>query len=126
MEGGATPPPANPNQNTDGNDHQDDQNNDNDDNNAPAGPSNVLPNQPAPQPPPAHPTGPPIPAPDWPQPVPCQPPPQIIHQQMVNWSNFKPEFAGKPEEDAEVHLLYTNDLMWTHNFEENVKVQRFC
>ena len=44
---------------------------------------------------------------------------------MVNWSNFKPEFAGKPEEDAEAHLLYTNDWMQTHNFEENVKVQRF-
>ena len=45
---------------------------------------------------------------------------------MVNWSNFKPEFAGKPEEDAEAHLLCMNDWMWTHNFEENVKVQRFC
>ena len=45
---------------------------------------------------------------------------------MVNWNNFKPEFIGKPEEDAEVHLLHTNDWMWTQNFEENVKVQRFC
>ena len=45
---------------------------------------------------------------------------------MVNWSNFKPEFAGKPEEDAEAHLLCTNDWMQTHNFEVNVKVQRFC
>ena len=45
---------------------------------------------------------------------------------MVNWSNFKPEFAGKPEEDVEVHLLHMNDWMWTHNFEENVEVQRFC
>ena len=45
---------------------------------------------------------------------------------MVNWSNFKPEFAGKPDEDAEVHLLHTNDWMWTHHFEENVKVDRFC
>ena len=45
---------------------------------------------------------------------------------MVNWSHFKPEFAGKPEEDAEAHLFYTNDLMRTHNFEENVKVQRVC
>ena len=49
-------------------------------------------------------------------------PPQIIHQQTVNWSNFKPEFTGKPEEDAEVHLLFANDLMQAHNFEENVKV----
>ena len=23
----------------------------------------------------------------------------------LNWSNFKPEFSGKPDEDAEVHLL---------------------
>ena len=23
----------------------------------------------------------------------------------LNWSNFKPEFPGKPEEDAEAHLL---------------------
>ena len=44
---------------------------------------------------------------------------------MVNWNNFKPEFAGKPEEDAETHL-HTNDWMQTHNFKENVKVQRFC
>ena len=22
----------------------------------------------------------------------------------INWSNFKPEFSGKPEEDAEAHL----------------------
>ena len=45
---------------------------------------------------------------------------------MVNWSHFKPKFTGKPEEEAEAHLLCTNDWMWTHNFEENVKVNRFC
>ena len=45
---------------------------------------------------------------------------------MVNWCHFKPEFAGKPEEDAEAHLLHTHDWMNTHNFEEDVKVQRFC
>ena len=45
---------------------------------------------------------------------------------MVNWSHFKPEFAGKPEEDAEAHLLCTNDWMRTHNFNEEDKVQRFC
>ena len=45
---------------------------------------------------------------------------------MVDWSHFKPEFTGKPEEDAEAHLLCTNDWIRTHNFEENVKVQRFC
>ena len=48
-----------------------------------------------------------------------------MHQQMVNLSNFKSEITGKPEEDAEAHLLHTNDWMWTLNFEENVKVQRF-
>ena len=61
-----------------------------------------------------------------PQPFPNQPAPQIIHHQMVNLSHFKPEFTGKPEEDAEAHLLCTNDWMTTHNFEEDVKVQRFC
>ena len=24
----------------------------------------------------------------------------------INWSNCKPEFSGKPEEDAEAHLLH--------------------
>ena len=45
---------------------------------------------------------------------------------MINWSNSKPEFAGKPEENAEAHLLCTNDWMWMHHFENDVKVQRFC
>ena len=33
--------------------------------------------------------------------------PQIGPQQQMhmNWSHFKPEFSGKPEEDVEVHLL---------------------
>ena len=30
------------------------------------------------------------------------------------------------EEDAEAHLLRTNDWMDTHNFQDQVKVQRFC
>ena len=32
-------------------------------------------------------------------------------QQLVylNWSYFKPEFSGKPDEDPEAHLLCTND-----------------
>ena len=54
---------------------------------------------------------------------PAQQEQQIIH---LNWSHFKPEFSGKPEEDAEAHLLYTNDLMTTHHFVEDVKVQIFC
>ena len=60
-----------------------------------------------------------------------QPPPQQIpigqQQPMhMNWSHFKPEYSGKPEEDVEVHLLQTNDWMTTHDFPEAVKVQRFC
>ena len=83
--------------------------------------------QPPPQQPaPANPTGPFQPVPNWPQPVPHQPVPQIIHQQLVNWSHLKSQFAGKPEEDAEAHLLCTNDWMRTHNFDEDVKVKRFC
>ena len=34
------------------------------------------------------------------------PAPQIIYQ---NWIGKKPEFSGKPEEDAESHLLSTRD-----------------
>ena len=45
---------------------------------------------------------------------------------QLNWSHFKPEFAGKPEEDAETHLLRTNDWIDTYQFPEGVKVQRFC
>ena len=44
----------------------------------------------------------------------------------LNSSNFKPEFSGKPEEDAEAHLLCSNDWMETHRFEEDIRVQRFC
>ena len=44
----------------------------------------------------------------------------------LNWSNFKPEFSGKPEEDAEAHLLHSNDWMNAHCFDEDIKVQRFC
>ena len=48
---------------------------------------------------------------------------QIVH---LNWSHFKPEFSGKPDEDAESHLLCTNDWMTTHHFVASVKVQQFC
>ena len=43
----------------------------------------------------------------------------------MNWSYFKPEFSGKPDEDAEAHLLHTNDWMNAHHFTKGVKVQRF-
>ena len=42
----------------------------------------------------------------------------------MNSSHFKPEFSGNPE-DAEAHLLRTNDWMDTHRFQEDSKVQRF-
>ena len=90
-----------------------------------------TPNQPAP----ANPFGPNPPVPN--QPVPHQPvseqpalmqpalaAPQIIHQQVLNLSHFKPEFVDRPEEDAEAHLLHTNDWMLTHNFPNDMKVQR--
>ena len=52
-----------------------------------------------------------------------QPPQQVIQQQQLhmNWSHFKPEFSGKPDEDVEAHLLRTNDWMTTHDFPEAVK-----
>ena len=39
---------------------------------------------------------------------------------------FKPEFSGKPDEDAEAHLLHSNDWMNGHCFVDGIKVQRFC
>ena len=57
------------------------------------------------------------------QPVPTQ---QMQHILELNWSHFKPEFAGKPDEDAEAHLLIMNDMMDTHQFLKEVKEQRFC
>ena len=64
-----------------------------------------------------------------PQSVPAQlapagvvPIPQIIYQ---IWIGKKPEFSGKPEEDAESHLLSTRDWMEAHNFPEGEKVRHF-
>ena len=42
---------------------------------------------------------------------------QHLHK---DWSNFKPEFSGKPDEDAEVHLLHSNDWMNAHCFVDGV------
>ena len=68
-----------------------------------------------------HPTPPPPPAgPIAPQAAQGQ---QLVH---LNWSYFKPEFSGKPDEDAEAHLLHTNDWMNVNHFIDGVKVQRFC
>ena len=60
------------------------------------------------------------------QPVPTGPVvpvPQVFYQ---NWIGKKPEFSGKPEEDAESHLLSTRDWMEAHNFPDEVKVRHFC
>ena len=35
--------------------------------------------------------------------------PPNVQQPVLNWSHFRPEFAGRPEEDAEAHLLCTNN-----------------
>ena len=67
-------------------------------------------------------TGPTIATGDNPVP-PAQQGQQIVH---LNWSHLKPEFSGKPDEDAKAHLLCTNDWMTAHHFVEDVKVQRFC
>ena len=56
----------------------------------------------------------------------AQPAPQVQQVVHLNWSHFKPEFSGKPEQDAEAHLLHTNDWMNAYHFVEGVKVERFC
>ena len=59
------------------------------------------------------------------QPVPAGlvvPAPQVVYQ---NWIGKKPEFSGKPKEDAESHLLSTRDWMEAHNFPNEVKVRHF-
>ena len=66
-----------------------------------------------------------IPAPPVPQ-APQQPIQQAQQMPHFNWSHFKPEFSGKPEEDAEAHLLRINNWMMTYHFQEGVKVQRFA
>ena len=71
--------------------------------------------------------------------IPIQPPPQLASVQLAtagivvptpqiiyqNWIGKKPEFSGKPEEDAESHLLSTRDWMEAHNFPEGDKVSHF-
>ena len=78
------------------------------------------------------PTPPVLPAPSAPQPPPNMPPAhpeqpiQPAYVPQLNWSHFKPEFTGNPDEDVEAHLLRMNDWMDTHAFQEGVKVQHFC
>ena len=72
-----------------------------------------------------------VPVQPIPQPVPTQPAPtgivvptpQMIYQ---NWIGKKPEFSGKPEENAESHLLSTRDWKEAHKFPEGDKVRHFC
>ena len=59
------------------------------------------------------------------QPILAQPI-QPAHVPQLNWSHFKPELAGEPDEDAEAHLLRTNDWMDMHAFQEGVRVQYVC
>ena len=47
-------------------------------------------------------------------------PAAMAHPQQLNWSYFKPEFPGKPEEDVEEHLLGTNDWM-RHTISQMIK-----
>ena len=78
---------------------------------APQAPQPPIPQQPAQLPVPPN------------QPISTQP---IQQMPQLNWSHFKPESLGKPEEDAEAHLLRMNNWMDTHAFSEGVKVQHFC
>ena len=66
-------------------------------------------------------------APNWRQGQEQPQPQDAVRQRHIhlNWSNFKPEFSGKPEEDAEAHLLHSNDWIDAHQFNEDIKVQRF-
>ena len=62
-------------------------------------------------------------APVQPVPIgPIAPAPQVFYQ---NWIGKKPEFSGKPKEDAESHLLSTRDWMEAHKFPDEVKVRHF-
>ena len=101
MEAPNTPNPENPNTQGDPDQNQDQ---------VPAGPAPASgPAQPVPQLVPA-------------QPAPAGVIPQIFYQ---SWIGKKPEFSGKPEEDAESHLLSTRDWMEAHNFPEGEKVRCF-
>ena len=73
----------------------------------------------------AGPQAPAVPVPLPPQAL-QQPTQQAQHIPQLNWSYFKSVFSGKPEEDAETHLIRTNDWMDTHQSQEGLKVQRFC
>ena len=72
----------------------------------------------------AGPHAPDIPAPQAPQDL-QQPTQQMQQMSHLNWSHFKPGFSGKPE-DAETHLLRTNNWMNIHQFQDGIKVKDFA
>ena len=45
---------------------------------------------------------------------------------LLNWSHVKPEFSGKPDADAEVHLFWKIYWITTQAFAQGVKIQPFC
>ena len=51
--------------------------------------------------------------------------PAAPQRPQLNWSHFNPEYTGKPDGDAEAHLLKKNDWLDTHEYLDQVKVQRF-
>ena len=53
---------------------------------------------------------------------PMQPQAFLAQVPPLSWSYFKPEFSGKPDEDAIAHLLRRNDWMEMHNFPDGTKV----
>ena len=110
MDAPNTPNPANPNAQNPADQNQDQHQDQNQDQNQDQVPAQV-PIQPVPQP-----------VPVQPAPAGVVPITQIIYQ---NWIGKKPEFSGKPEEDAESHLLGTRDWMEAHSFPEGEKVRCF-
>ena len=50
----------------------------------------------------------------------------VPHMLPLNLSYFKPNFSGKPDEDAETHLCSIKRWMNTHRCQKNDKVQKFC
>ena len=115
MDASNIPNAANPNAQNPADQNQDQNQNQNQDQNQDQVPVGKVP---------AH-----VPVQPVPQLVPAQlapagvmPVPQIIYQ---NWIGKKPKFSGKPEEDAESHLLSTRYWMEVHNFPEGEKVRHF-
>ena len=51
--------------------------------------------------------------------APQVPAPHIPH---LNWSHFKSKYSGKPDKDAETHLLRTNNWMDMHGFPDHINV----